>query len=203
MQLNYLYISARSNKIKESIFDMENLNLAEADILLWIQEHVRIELLDNIMPYVSAINNAGFLVIITVIVLMLWKRYRYVGFAAFGSLATEFIIVNLLIKPSVQRIRPFYVQEMLQLLGDLPTDYSFPSGHTGSAFAVATVILLCMPKRYGITAIVMAFLIAISRLYNAAHYPTDVLAGMIMGIITGVISSWIYKKRNGCLNTVD
>ena len=114
---------------------MENLNQAEAGILLWIQENLRTEWLDHIMPYVSGINDHGILAIIGVIVLLLWGRYRKVGITAFGSLAVEFIIVNLLIKPNVQRTRPFYVLEDLHLLGSLPTDFSFPSGHTGSAFA--------------------------------------------------------------------
>ena len=165
---------------------MENLNQAEAGILLWIQENLRTEWLDHIMPYVSGINDHGILAIIGVIVLLLWARYRKVGITACGSLAVEFIIVNLLIKPNVQRTRPFYVLEDLHL--------SFPSGHTGSAFAVATVMLICMPAKYGVTAIVISALIALSRLYNAAHYPTDVLGGMIIGIITGVIASLLYKK---------
>ena len=151
---------------------MENLNQAEAGILLWIQENLRTEWLDHIMPYVSGINDHGILAIIGVIV----------------------IIVNLLIKPNVQRTRPFYVLEDLHLLGSLPTDFSFPSGHTGSAFAVATVMLMCMPAKYGVTAIVVSALIALSRLYNAAHYPTDVLCGILIGIITGVIASLLYKK---------
>ena len=106
---------------------MENLNQAEAGILLWIQENLRTEWLDHIMPYVSKINDHGILAIIGVIVLLLWTRYRKVGITAFGSLAVEFTIVNLLIKPNVQRTRPFYVLEDLHLLGSLPTDFSFPS----------------------------------------------------------------------------
>lgn len=203
MQQNYPYTLVRRSKTEESISSMESLNLAEADMLLWIQENVRTAILDHIMPYVSAINNTGFLAITIVIILILWKKYRYVGLTALGALLSEFIIVNIIIKPGVQRIRPFYIQEMLQLLGDLPKDYSFPSGHTGSAFAVATVILLCMPRCYGITAIMTASLIAFSRLYNGAHYPTDVLVGMILGIITGAIATWIYKKQHDRLNTMD
>ena len=66
---------------------MENLNQAEAGILLWIQENLRTEWLDHIMPYVSKINDHGILAIIGVIVLLLWTRYRKVGITAFGSLA--------------------------------------------------------------------------------------------------------------------
>lgn len=173
---------------------MENLNQVEAGILLWIQENLRVEWLNHVMPYVSKINDHGILAIIAVILLVVWARYRKVGITAFGSLAVEFIIVNLLIKPNVQRIRPFNFLTDLHLLGSVPMDYSFPSGHTGSAFAVATVMLLCMPKRYGVTAIVISALIAFSRLYNAAHYPTDVLTGLVIGVTTGIIASVIYKK---------
>lgn len=173
---------------------MEQLNLAEIPILLWIQDNLRNDVLDKIMPYVSKINNAGILAIITVVILVLWKKYRAVGLTAFGSLGVEYIIVNLLIKPNVQRTRPFVMEETLQLLGSTPLDYSFPSGHTGSAFAVATVMLLCLPAKYGVTAVIISALIAFSRLYNGAHYPTDVLGGMLIGIITGVIASTVYKK---------
>ena len=173
---------------------MESLNQAEAGILLWIQENLRTEWLDHVMPYVSKINDSGILAILAVIVLVAWSRYRKVGLTALGSLGVEFIIVNLLLKPNVERTRPFIVLDQLQLLGSVPTDFSFPSGHTGSAFAVATVMLLCMPAKYGITAVVVSALIALSRMYNAAHYPTDVLTGMVIGILTGVIASCIYKK---------
>lgn len=174
---------------------MDTWNLIESNILVWIQNHLRIEVLDQVMPHVSAINNAGILAILTVAVLLLWKKYRPVGITAFSSLLVEWMIVNLLLKPLVHRIRPFHVNDMLVLLGDFPTDYSFPSGHSGSAFAVATVMLLCMPKRYGVTSIIVATLIAFSRLYNGAHYPTDVLTGSLVGVITGVIASKVILPR--------
>lgn len=181
---------------------MEQWNQQEAQILLWMQENIRIEILDAIMPFLSMINNAGILAMLTVVVLLVWKRYRYVGAAAFVSLGVEFLLVNVLIKPLAERVRPFYENESLQLLGSLPSDFSFPSGHTGSAFAVAVVMLLCMPKKYGITAVVVASFIAFSRLYNAAHYPTDVLAALMIGTLTAVAASkivypWIMKRKEG------
>lgn len=172
---------------------MEGLNLFESDILLWIQENLRTDALDVLMPYVSAINNAGLVAILTVILLVMLRRYRRVGITAFFSLGAEFIIVNLLVKGLTARIRPYMVNNALILLGHTPMDYSFPSGHTGSAFAVATVMFLCrkdgaMPRKYGILAMAVAALIAVSRLYNAAHYPTDVLAGMLTGMLTGALA---------------
>lgn len=168
---------------------MSNWNIYEAELLLWVQNHLRTEFLDQLMPYVSMVNNAGILAIITVLALLIWKQYRIVGLTAGASLLSEAVLVNGLIKNIVARERPYIVDERLLMLGSVPVDYSFPSGHTGSAFAVATVILLCMPRRYGIIAVVLSAFIAYSRVYNAVHYPMDVLGGMVIGIFTGVLAS--------------
>ncbi len=167
---------------------MESWNQVEASTLLWIQENIRTELLDGLMIFLSAINNAGMIAILAVLVLLIWRRYRHVGLTAFSSLLVEFMLVNVFLKNMVQRIRPYVVKEELTLLGDMPGDFSFPSGHTGSAFAVAVVIYLGMPRRYGIPAMVIATLISLSRLYNGAHYPTDVLGAVVIASITGVLA---------------
>lgn len=178
---------------------MEELNLFESNILLWIQDNLRTDALDFLMPYVSAVNNAGLLSILTVVLLIALTKYRKVGITAFFSLVAEAVIVNLLLKNCTARIRPYVANEALMLLGHMPGDFSFPSGHTGAAFAVSTVLVLygkdgSMPKRYAVLAGLAAALIALSRLYNAAHYPTDVLAGMLIGMMTGVLA---YKVISG------
>ena len=172
---------------------MEGLNLFESNILLWIQDNLRIDALDFLMPYVSAVNNSGWLSMLTVVLLLLLVQYRKVGVTAFFSLASEAVIVNLVLKNCTARIRPYVVNEALVLLGHVPRDFSFPSGHTGAAFAVAVVVFLygkdgSIPKQYAILAVAVAMLIAVSRLYNAAHYPTDVLAGMLIGTFTSVLA---------------
>lgn len=167
---------------------MERWNQIEAESLLWIQENIRTELLDQWMIFFSAINNSGIVAITAVIALLLWRRYRHVGITAGSSLFVEFILVNVLLKNMVQRMRPYVVNGALVLLGDRPGDFSFPSGHTGSAFAVAIVLYLSMPKRYGIPALALATLVALSRIYNGAHYPTDVLGSIVIAFITGVVA---------------
>lgn len=179
---------------------MENWNQIEASVLLWIQENIRTELLDKLMIFLSAMNNAGMIAIATVVILLLWRKYRHVGIAAFSSLAVEYMLVNILLKNMVHRTRPYVVNEVLVLLGDKPGDFSFPSGHTGSAFAVATAMYLCMPKRYGIPALVLAALIALSRIYNGAHYPTDVLGAVIIAVLTGVMAwRFVFPAVSRCL----
>lgn len=185
---------------------MEGFNYVESQILLWIQEHLRMPFLNGMMTTASMLNNAGMLAIMTVVVLLLIKKYRNVGITAFCSLGVEYIIVNLLIKNIVARPRPFVVNEALTLLGTRPGDYSFPSGHTGSVFAVSMVMLLCMPKKYGVTATVIATVIAFSRLYNGAHYPTDVLGAFVIACAIGFLASklvfprisvWLGTRRKG------
>ncbi|MBD5451608.1 MAG: phosphatase PAP2 family protein [Lachnospiraceae bacterium] len=179
---------------------MEGLNLFESNILLWIQENLRIDALDSLMLLVSAVNNAGILSILVVTLLLLLRRYRPVGVTAFFSLAIEFLLVNLTIKNVVARVRPYIVNEKLLLLGHVPYDYSFPSGHSGAAFAVAVVPFVCgrdgaIPNKCGVFALAAAFLIALSRLYNAAHYPTDVLVGILIGTVTSILAyKYIYLR---------
>ena len=88
------------------------------------------------------------------------------------------------IKPLVGRIRPYDINTAVGLLIPRPTDFSFPSGHTGASFAAAAA-LEDSNYRLRIPAWVLAVLIAFSRLYLYVHYPTDVLAGAMLGILTG------------------
>ena len=101
------------------------------------------------------------------------------------SLILDFVVVNVLLKNLVARARPYQALKGLLLLVEEATDYSFPSGHSGACFAVASVMFLCLPRKVGVPAIGMAALIAFSRLYVGIHYPTDVLGGILIGCLTG------------------
>ena len=77
------------------------------------------------------------------------------------------------------------------------SDYSFPSGHTLASFEAATVLMI-RDKRIGVPALILAVIIAFSRLYLYVHYPTDVLAGMILGVSIGIFAckavDLLYKR---------
>ena len=75
-----------------------------------------------------------------------------------------------------------------------PTDYSFPSGHTAASFAAVTALFFAKEK-YRYPALVLAVLIAFSRLYLYVHYPTDILGGILVGILCGVIAYLITRKK--------
>ena len=107
-----------------------------------------------------------------------------------AGLVLEVICCNLVLKPLVARVRPCDVNTAVQLLISRPDDFSFPSGHTGASFAAVSA-LCCSRSRLWIPSLVLAVLIAFSRLYLYVHYPTDILAGMLLGITSGWLGSLV------------
>ncbi len=165
----------------------------EFAILDFIQEHIRSPLLDKIMPFVTLFGDGGIFWIVVTLMLMVIPKTRKLGIAAAVSLVVEALCCNVIIKPLVARIRPYDVRNVA-LLVKAPTDYSFPSGHTGASFAVATALCFGKSPKLGIPAVVMAVVIAFSRLYLYVHYPTDVLAGMVIGTITGFLGVFVVER---------
>ena len=117
------------------------------------------------------------------------------GWYGLLSMGAGALITNVCLKNLVARPRPYEVVEGLVPLIGKPTDYSFPSGHTCASFACALVLYRILPKKYGVPAVILASLIAFSRLYVGVHYPTDVLGGMFVGIFSSCLVLWIGKKR--------
>lgn len=172
----------------------------DVNILLFIQEHLRFDFLTPILKFLTMLGDHGMLWIGIALLLVLVKRTRPIGATAGASLAINALLVNVFLKNIVARTRPYEVIDGLTRLVGEQSDFSFPSGHTSSAFSVAVVMFMLMPKKYGVPALIMATLIAYSRLYVGVHYPSDVIGGIIVGILAAVICVAIYKKiekRNG------
>lgn len=150
-------------------------------ILALIQRRLRCTALDRAMPVISATSNAGWLWITLSFLFVCFDGYRACGLTMMGALLTCAVLCNLVLKPIVGRYRPCHNVSSLPLLVRRPVDYSFPSGHTISAFAAATVIFH-FHYGLGVAALVLASLVAFSRIYLFVHYPTDVLAGVVLGL---------------------
>ncbi len=166
----------------------------EETILLWVQEEVRNPVLDEIMLFITHLGDAGWIWIVTTIVLLILTKTRKTGAGMGLALVFSLLINNVFLKNVVARIRPYEQIEELVSLAGRQVDYSFPSGHTASSFAAATVLYLNLPKKYGIPALILAGLISISRIYVGVHYPTDVLAGAVSGIVCGLLAQWVIDK---------
>lgn len=157
----------------------------DEQIIWWIQTHVAHGWLDGPMLFISKMGDAGWFWITMGIVLLLWgirnrKFVRY-GLALLLCLGTTALICNVILKPLVGRIRPYDLLGFPILVPPL-ADFSFPSGHTSSSFAAATAIY-AMNRKWGIAAYLFAGLMGISRLYLGVHFPTDVLAGAVIGFV--------------------
>ena len=173
---------------------MQSIWEIEAPILLWIQENLRIGPLNPFIIALTSIANGGIFWILLTVVLLLFKKYRTCGLMCTASLIIDVITVNAVIKNIVARVRPYDMIENLTILIARQPDTSFPSGHSSVSFAVAVVIFRNCDKKIGIPALILAFMIALSRLYVGVHYPTDVICGMIAGSLCALASEYLVKK---------
>ena len=169
---------------------MEYINHLDGQILLWIQDNLRNEMLTPISKFITMLGNSGWLWIVLTILCLLFAKYRKVGLLSAVALIGSLIINNLILKNLVARTRPYEVVAGLTRLIEVQKDYSFPSGHAGASFGAAVIFFIYLPKKFGVPALVLAFLIALSRLYVGVHYVTDVLAG---GMISTVLALCIWK----------
>ncbi|MCI5919261.1 MAG: phosphatase PAP2 family protein [Roseburia sp.] len=167
----------------------------DAGILLWIQDNVRNDFLTPIMKFITKTGNIGFIWIFLTVAFLCFQKTRKTGTLMACSLGGAFVINNLILKNLVARTRPYEVIDGLHLMVPKAVDLSFPSGHTGSSFATAVVMFIMLPKKYGVPALIYAFLMGFSRLYIGIHYPTDVLCGGIIGTLVAITVCTVYKKK--------
>lgn len=160
----------------------------ESAILLWIQNNLRCGLLTPVMRVITTLGNGGAFWIVLTLLLLVFKRTRRMGVYCAASMLLTLLVVNLCIKPLAARTRPYELIEGLQILVSRPHDYSFPSGHSANSLTCAWTIFRLAPKKYGVPALVLAVLIALSRLYVGVHYPTDVLAGAAIGVLLSEVA---------------
>lgn len=154
------------------------------DILYAIAQLREFPLLDIVMPFFSRLGDAGIIWIVTGVALLCTRRYRKTGVALLLGLLAGVLVGNVVLKNLIARPRPCWLQpEMLHLAAN-PTDYSFPSGHTLSS-SVAATVLTKGERRFGWAAIPLAALIAFSRMYLFVHFPGDILAGAVLGVVIG------------------
>lgn len=144
-------------------------------------------ILDKIMWFITTTGNAGILWIALGLILVAIPKYRRSGLIVLGALLVDVILCNGILKNVVARTRPYDINTAVELLIKKPTDYSFPSGHTAASFAAVTALFLAGEKRIWKISLIWAVLIAFSRLYMYVHFPTDVLGGMLLGILAGYI----------------
>ena len=193
----FIYLSQQKEKGIHMNTFLQSVQNLDGEILLQIQQHLRTDMLTPLMKFVTFLGNGGWFWILCAVVLLAVPKTRKTGYAAVLSLIFGVIVTNLLLKNIVARPRPFAEIEALIPLIAKPTDFSFPSGHTTASFAVALVMLRMLPKKIGIPAVVLAALVAFSRLYLGVHYPTDVLTGFVVALVGSSLAVWGVRTKLG------
>lgn len=164
----------------------------EFAILDWIGANLSCPVLDSILPIFTRLCDHGELWILLAVLLILRPGSRKKGTTLAVALLLDLLVCNVTIKPLVGRIRPFAVRPRA-LLVPAPLDGSFPSGHTAVSFTAAFAL-----RRAGsplwIPALLIAVLMAFSRLYLFVHWPSDVLAGAALGILLGELGGSLAER---------
>lgn len=149
--------------------------------------------LDEVMKGITFLGESGWFWILVAVLLFCQKRTRKIGLAVALSLAVGLLLGNIILKPLIARQRPCWLDGSIPLLIASPRDFSFPSGHTLASFEGAVSIFLYR-RDWGLWALALAVLIAFSRLYLFVHFPTDVLAGAVLGTAIALGVHRLFKR---------
>lgn len=177
----------------------------EIQFLDWLQT-LHSPIVDKIMLGITRLGDAGIFWIVLAVILLLLPKTRKSGLIVAVALCIDVIVCNGILKNLFARTRPFDVNEAVQLLITAPKDFSFPSGHTAASFAAVAALYFAGEKKLWKVSLVLAVLIAFSRMYLYVHYPTDILGGVLVGLGAGAAGYYLVitlqerigrRKKNG------
>lgn len=157
-------------------------NKFDRKILSWFNSTIKSNFLDRFMYIITNLGSGWFSTTLFALLILFGKdKLRVVGVEGAVAISISQIIVQIL-KKSLGRQRPYNVLDNINTFGIILKDYSFPSGHTTAGFSIATILYLNYPYLV-VPALLLAATVGISRMYLGVHYPTDVVAGIIIGTI--------------------
>ena len=166
-------------------------------ILFFIKEYIRCDFLNVVVPFYTSLGDDGIIWIIMGLVLLIPKKTRKCGIMVLAALLVMLVVNNIVLKNLIARARPYATYpELVSDLADIihiPKSYSFPSGHTVSAMAVAFTVL-SQHKKLGVVTLILAFLMGLSRLYVGVHFPTDVYGGIVVAALISLSVILAEKK---------
>jgi len=184
-----------------------NIQTLDTQLLLLINHTLSNPLFDVLMPMFSY---QGYLLVIPFLFYIIIRAFqqrdgqgrRYLIQAIAAILIACCAVytsdwIEYLIKDAVARVRPCRAIEGIRLITSCPKSYSLPSGHAMSSFTFATTLFYLtreyVSKSWRAYPLVLAALIAFSRPYLGVHYPTDILAGALLGAFIGLVLSMLYQ----------
>lgn len=170
------------------------IQAADESILRWL-EGLRLPALNEWMVWYTNLGNGGRIFVAAAILMLLFQKTRRGGATALTAMGFGLLVTNLTLKPLVGRLRPWVVMEDFETLVRSSDMNSFPSGHTCAAFAFAAALCRALPWRWGRwAAVAAAVLMGFSRLYVGVHFPSDVLAGTLIGTLCGLLAHRVVSE---------
>ena len=155
-------------------------------VTLWAIAH-RAPTFNVLMWMISLIGGHGLVWYVIGATLGIARRMRWAAVVSlFLSLLLAAFISDVVLKPLIARPRPFVSLPAVLVIGERPSDASFPSGHAAHAFAGAVMLTSALPTGRWIW-LALAVLIAYSRMYLGVHYLSDIIGGAVVGTISAVV----------------
>lgn len=170
----------------------------EINFLNWINQNLHgSNFINQVVKIITILGDTGLIWIVLGLVLLIFKKTRKGGILVLCGIVATGVINNLMLKPIINRARPFtHSAELVEFIKsinlELPDSPSFPSGHTFASFCSAIILTLWFGKK-GAFSYIGAVLISLSRIFLCVHYPSDVLAGAILGTAVGVGTYFLVK----------
>ena len=181
------------------MFDfIQNIDISIIEKIYRFQHNLNSELFNKVMIFFTILGDNGMIWIAVALILFLNRKYRKIGVFSIVSLIICALAVNVILKPLIHRPRPFSELADITLLIKAPKDYSFPSGHTAASFVMVYIFFRHI-KKYFIPVFITGILITFSRMYLSVHFPSDIIAGIIIGIFSGYagekLTDGFYRKK--------
>ena len=164
----------------------------EFQVLNYIRNHFTNKIMDAFMSLFSMPGTIVALWGLITLIALIIRKHRPFGRTMLLNLAVSAINSSLILKPIVRRLRPYVMNDTISLIVRPEIDYSFPSGHTFFAFSSATICFI-YNKPFGIAMYMLSACIAFSRVYLYVHFPTDVLFGVVFGVLTALEVYYLEK----------
>jgi len=145
--------------------------------------------LNKIMLFMTFLGDQGKIWFLVLAIIVFFRRSLYIGVTFFSALFVSWLFAEIIIKRIVCRVRPCHkIEQETLILKKIPKFYSFPSSHSATSFAMFTVSIFFCPLWATMVMLVIAVGISFSRFYLQAHYLTDVICGIFLGVLIAVIS---------------
>lgn len=170
---------------------LDLIRFIDNSILDFIKNFICHPVLDEVMAFFTHLGDMGVIWIVFGILMLFFEKTRKAGILLLMSLCLCGIFSLAVLKPFFGRFRPYQLRGIEPKINP-PMGSSFPSGHTATAFGAAYAIYLS-DKALGTAAFAIASVIAFSRMYFLVHYPTDVVAGVFVGMFSTLLARCIMK----------